>query len=109
MPTDVMTRLCKTFLEPVCKIGKEENGSDGDHSSKVGCPFFIASGNATELLETIDEPFNDVSLFVMLFVEGTSAAFIATTSDGATNMVTMEVLSKSLAGVAFICHQTLGS
>ena len=33
--------------------------------------------------------------------------FIATTSNGATNMMSMEILSKRMAGVAFICHQTL--
>lgn len=56
-------------LEPVCKIGKEENRSNGDHRREIGGSFFIASGNATKLFETIDEPFNDIPLSVLLFVE----------------------------------------
>lgn len=34
------------------------------------------SGNTPELLETIDETFHNISLSVMLIVEGTSAAFM---------------------------------
>ena len=60
------------LLEPVCKIRKEENGSNGDHGREVGSSFFIASGNASKLLETIDESFNNISLAIMLFVERTS-------------------------------------
>ena len=33
--------------------------------------------------------------------------FIATTSNGATNMMSMEILSKRMAGVPFVCHQAL--
>ncbi len=94
------------FLESVCKIGEEENGSNGDHGSEIGGTFLIASGNATEMLETIDETFHDISLSVVCFIEWASALFIAATSDGATNMVTMKIGSKGTAGVAFICHQT---
>jgi hypothetical protein len=32
--------------------------------------------------------------------------FIAATSNGATNMLAMEVVSKGAAGIAFICHQS---
>ena len=82
---------------------------NGDHGSEVGGSFFIAGGNATKLLETIDESFHDISLAVVLLIERTSAPFIATTSNGATNMVTMKILSKSMTGVAFVCHQGLRS
>lgn len=95
------------FLEPVCKIGKEKNGSNGNHGREVGGTFFIARGNAPELFEPIDESFNDISLLVLLFVEGTSAPFIATPSNGATNMVTVEIASQGRTGIAFVCHQTL--
>ena len=35
--------------------------------------------------------------------------FIATTSNGATNMMSMEILSKRMASVPFVCHQTVRS
>ena len=38
------------FLEPVCKIRKEENGSESNHGRKISGSFFITSGNATKLL-----------------------------------------------------------
>jgi len=60
---------CGFLLEPVCKIRKEENGSNGDHGCKVGGSFFIASGNASELFETIDEPFHNIPFFVILFTK----------------------------------------
>jgi hypothetical protein len=97
------------LLEPVCKIGKEENGSNGNHGSEIHSSLFIASGNATELLETIDETFHNISLSVVLFIERTSAPFVAASSNGAANMITMEIASQGRAGVAFVCHQTLGS
>jgi len=37
-------------LEPVCKIRKEENGSESNHGRKISGSFFITSGNATKLL-----------------------------------------------------------
>ena len=45
----------------------------------------------------------------MLFVERTSATFIATLRNGTPNMAAMEIATKGLAGVAFVCHQPLGS
>jgi len=92
-------------LEPVCKIGEQENGSNGNHGREIDGTFFIASGNTTKLLETIDKPFDNVSFVIMLFVERTSASFIATTSNGATNMFAMEIVSKGTTGVAFIRNQ----
>jgi hypothetical protein len=59
------------------------------------------------LLETIDEPFHYVSLAIVRFVERGSAMFITTTSNGATNMFSMEIGSKRMTGVAFVGHQTL--
>jgi hypothetical protein len=97
------------LLEPVCKIGKEENRGKSNHGSEVRSSFFGARRNAPELLETIDKSFNDISLSVVLLVEGTSALFITTPSDGATDMVTMEIASQGSAGVAFVGHQALGS
>jgi hypothetical protein len=67
------------------------------------------SGDPTKLLETIDETFDDISLSVVLFVEGTSATFVAATSKGAADMVAMEIGSQGSTGVAFICHQALRS
>ncbi|RJP54143.1 MAG: hypothetical protein C4586_00375, partial [Anaerolineaceae bacterium] len=34
------------YLEPVCKIGKEENRSEGNHGREINGAFFIASGDA---------------------------------------------------------------
>ena len=95
------------MLEPVCKIGKEENGSDGDHGREIGSSFFIASSNATKLFETIDEPFHDIPFSVVLFVEEASTSFVAAPSDGTANMVALEIVAKGSTGVAFVCHQTL--
>jgi hypothetical protein len=97
------------FLEPVCKIGKEENGSKGNHGREVSCPLFIASGNASELLEAIDESFHNIPLSIVLFVERASAPFVAASSNGAANMITMEITSQGSTGVAFVCHQASGS
>lgn len=97
------------LLEPVCKIREEENGSNRDHSGEVGSSFFIASGNAAKLLETIDEPFDNVSLSIVQFIKSASSTLIAATSNGATNMLAMEIVSKGTAGVAFIRNQTLWS
>jgi len=96
-------------LEPVCKIRKEENGSDGNHGGEVGSSFFVARGNPTKLLEAIDEAFHDISFAIVRFVERTSATFGTATSNGATNVITMKVSSKRLTGIAFIGHQTLGA
>ena len=93
------------LLEPVCKIRKEENGSNRNHGREIDGTFFIAGGNTTKLLETIDEPFDNVSFAIMLFVERTSASFIATTSNGAMNVFAMEIISKGTASVAFIRNQ----
>jgi hypothetical protein len=95
------------LLEPVCKIGKQENGSNGNPGRKVGSSFFIASGDTTKLLEAMDEPFKHVSLVIVRFIERRSAMFIATTSNGATNMMSREILSKRRTGVRFVCHQAL--
>src|SRR5690348_12644608 len=78
-------------LEPVCKIGKEENRSNGNHGSEIHSSLFITSGNASELLETIDESFNNISFSVVLFIERTSAPFVAASSNGVANMITMEI------------------
>jgi hypothetical protein len=99
----------KIILEPVCKIGKEENGGNRDHGGEVGCSFLVASSNPTELLETIDESLDDIPLSVILFGERTSAPFGTAPSNGAANMVTMEIASQDRTGVAFVCHQTLRS
>jgi hypothetical protein len=45
----------------------------------------------------------------MLFVEGTFASFVTAPSDGAADMVAMEIISQGSAGVAFIRYQTLRS
>jgi hypothetical protein len=104
-----LLHMGKISLEPVCKIRKQENGGNGNHSREVGSPFFIARGNATELFEAIDEPFHDVSLSIMVFVKRTSAMFIATPSNGAANMVTMEIASQGGTSVALVSHQALRS
>jgi hypothetical protein len=54
-----------SYLEPVCKIRKQENGCDGNHGREVSGTFFITSSDTTKLLETIDESFDNVSLAVM--------------------------------------------
>ncbi len=100
--------VVRKCLEPVCKIRKEKNSSNGDHGREVRCPLFVASGNASELFETIDKSFSDVSLSVVLLVEGTSAAFVSAPSDSAANMTTMEIVSQGSTGVDFVGHQTSG-
>ena len=90
------------ILEPVCKIRKEEDRSNRNHGREVGGSFFIASGDATKLLETIDKPFDDVSFSIVLFVEGSSATFIATMSNRTTNMFSMKVVPKGMTSIAFI-------
>jgi len=99
----------KSKLEPVCKIRKEENGSNSDHGREIYSSFFIACGNATELFEAIDETFNNVSLAIEGFFKRTSAAFVTATSNRTANMFSMKIRTKGLAGVAFISHQTFGT
>ena len=36
-------------LEPVCKIGKEKDGSQSNHGREISSPFFIASSNPSKL------------------------------------------------------------
>ena len=102
-------KLRREILESVCKIRKEENGSDRDHSREVGSSFLIASGDPTELFETIDEPFDNISFSIVQFIKRAPSTLIAATSNGATNMLAMEIVSKGTAGVAFIRNQTLWS
>lgn len=102
-------QIFRDFLEPVCKIRKEENGSNSDHGREIYSSFFIACGNATELFEAIDETFNNVSLAIEGFFKRTSAAFVTATSNRTANMFSMKIRTKGLAGVAFISHQTFGT
>ena len=37
------------YLEPVCKIGKEKDGSQSNHGREISSPFFIASSNPSKL------------------------------------------------------------
>jgi hypothetical protein len=99
----------KNRLEPVCKIRKKKNGSDSDHGREISCSFFIACGNATKLLETTNEPLDNVSFAIERFFKGTSATLITSASNRTANMFLMKIRAKSLAGVAFVCHQSLGA
>ncbi len=101
--TGIVARVIS--LEPVCKIRKEENRSNGDHSREIAGSFFIARGNSTELFETINETLNDVSFAIERFVKGTSSTLITTTGNRTTNMLLMKIRTKSLASVAFIGYQ----
>jgi hypothetical protein len=96
-------------LEPVCKIGKQEDCGNGNHGSEIGSALVIAGRNAAKLLEAIDETFNDIALAIHFFVEKALAVFIATMWNGIANMFLAQVLSKSLAGVPFVSHQALGA
>ncbi len=58
-------RTVARFLEPVCKIRKEEKRGNSDHGREIGSPFFITSGNAAKLLKSIDQTFNDIAFAVM--------------------------------------------
>jgi len=96
-------------LEPVCKIRKQKNRSNCDHGREIGSSFFIACGNAAKLLETINEPLDNVSFSIERFFKGTSSTLIASTSNRTANMFLMKIRAKVLAGIAFICHQAIGT
>jgi len=52
------------FLEPVCKIRKEEKRGDCYHGREIGSPFLITSGDASELLKTIDKAFDNIAFAI---------------------------------------------
>jgi hypothetical protein len=97
------------YLEPVCKIRKEEDGGNCNHGGKASSPFVIARGNTAELLETVDQAFHNIALAVDLFVERSFAVFVAAMRNGVANMFLVQVGSKRLAGVALVCHQPFGA
>jgi transposase len=44
-----LTACMRKFLEPVCKIRKEKDGSQSNHGREISSTFFIASGNTSKL------------------------------------------------------------
>ena len=48
----------------------DENTSEGDHSSKGGVKFFVASGDAMEGLEASEEVLDAVALAIEMLVKG---------------------------------------
>jgi len=95
------------FLEPVCKIREQENGSKEDHGRKVGGPLFVASGNATELLEPVDESLYQITFSVNALVKRAFVLLILASRDGMANIAGVKILPKRLTGIAFICNETL--
>jgi hypothetical protein len=95
------------FLEPVCKIREQENGSKEDHSRKVDGPLFVASGNATELLEPVDESLYQITFSVNALVKRAFVLLILASRDGMANIAGVKILPKRLTGIAFICNETL--
>jgi hypothetical protein len=57
-------RKTNKLLEPVCKIRKEEKRGDCYHGREIGSPFLITSGDASELLKTIDKAFDNIAFAI---------------------------------------------
>ncbi len=73
------------LLGPVCELQPEQNGSDGQHGAVVDGPFFVASGNATKLLELVDEALDTITLAIDGTIKTATATFIPFTWDGVAN------------------------
>ncbi len=99
--------VCGRILEPVCKIRKQEKRGNCDHGREIGGSFLIASGNASELLQAIDQAFNNIALAIVQCFKRTSSTFVAPASNGTTDILLMKIPAKDLTGVAFVCNQTL--
>ena len=73
------------FLGSVCKLRKQENGSESNHGSKVLGAFFIASGNPAKLLDAVDETFNNIASAILLFVKATTMLLVLPSRNGVAN------------------------
>ena len=47
---ELLNKRDVSYLEPVCKIRKQENRSESNHGREISSSFFITSRNATKLL-----------------------------------------------------------
>src|SRR5260370_15409299 len=71
----------------------------------VGGPFFIADGDASTLLETVDEPFDPVALAVGRAVEARGAPLVYLARDHRADAPPSQRLPDRLAAVALVAHQ----
>ena len=77
-----MSYFLDQTLEPVCKINKEENGSESNHGREVtSSTFFIANSDTAKLFQAINLTFNDVTLTIKLLVESAFVMFVSTMAE----------------------------
>lgn len=74
----------------------------------VGGALLVAGGNATVLLEAVDEPLDAVSLAVTRAVKGSASSFRTQARDRHPNPTAMKVGSTIPAGVALVADDTIG-
>ena len=79
----------------------EGDGGDREHREVVDRPFLVAGGDATELLQAVNEPLHDIALPVGVLVEPDSSLTFLASNDHA-DPSSAEVAPDLLAAVALV-------
>lgn len=73
------------ILGRVCKLKPQQDHGDGNHGGVIDRALFIAGGNATTLLETVEKALNPVAFAIDRLVKGSPPPFIAFAREGDAN------------------------
>lgn len=72
------------------------------------CEFVVASGNASELLDTTEEPFDQIAAFVDMPVERARVESVGARRKYSLTALCRDGLDKSIRVVALVCHDEFG-
>src|SRR5579859_5767643 len=96
------TRACFQMSQP------ESNGGDGEHRQVVDGPFLIVGRYAPELLEAVDQPFDDIALPIGGLIEPDSPLSLLPSNDHA-NAAAPQISPDLLAAVTLVTGHSVGS
>ena len=104
----VVGEVVRPRLGCVCKLKPQDSGGDEPHGSMVLGPLLVAGSQTAELLETVDEPFDAITLPVDSLVKASPMLIIAM-GNGNANATPTGIVTKRRVAVAFVTDDAMGA
>src|SRR5215203_265982 len=91
------------------QLEPKHDGGNRDHGQVFGGQLLIARGDATELLEAVDQPFHHVTVAIGRFVEVPSSPLVLLASNHYPDAPLAQIPPDLLAAIALVPRHPIGT
>lgn len=77
------------------------------HGQITGSELIVAGGNASKLLQAIDQALHTIALAICFTVEGTGVGLVRAVRDGVANAASSQEVAHGWEAVTFVSHDPL--